>query len=48
MGYGANPNEVCEAIRSLVDVAVIGNHDAAVSGRMDYSEYYDAARFALD
>src|SRR5690606_32330736 len=27
---------------------VLGNHDAAVAGRMDYSYYYDAAREALD
>jgi diadenosine tetraphosphatase ApaH/serine/threonine PP2A family protein phosphatase len=48
VGYGPNPNEACDAIRSLVSYAVVGNHDAAVSGRMDYSEYYDAARHALD
>lgn len=48
VGYGPNPNEVCDAIRKLVKVAIVGNHDAAVSGRMDYSEYYDAARHALD
>jgi len=27
---------------------VLGNHDAAVAGRMDYSYYYDAARSVLD
>lgn len=48
VGYGANPNEVCDLLRPLVGHAVLGNHDAAVSGRMDYSEYYDAARRALD
>jgi diadenosine tetraphosphatase ApaH/serine/threonine PP2A family protein phosphatase len=48
VGYGANPNDACELIRPLVKHAVLGNHDAAVSGRMDYSEYYDAAREALD
>ena len=29
-------------------MAVLGNHDAAVSGRMEYSDYYEAARHALD
>jgi diadenosine tetraphosphatase ApaH/serine/threonine PP2A family protein phosphatase len=29
-------------------VALLGNHDAAVTGRMDYAFYYDAARHALD
>ncbi|MBI3179752.1 MAG: metallophosphoesterase family protein [Deltaproteobacteria bacterium] len=48
VGYGANPNEVCDLIRPLVSVAIVGNHDAAVAGRMDYSQYYDAARQALD
>lgn len=48
VGYGASPNEVCGVIRPLVSFAVLGNHDAAVSGRMDYTEYYDAARHALD
>ncbi len=48
VGYGAQPNECCERIRELVDVAVLGNHDAAVCGRMDYSYYRAAARDALD
>ena len=48
VGYGASPNEVCDLLRDVVDIAVIGNHDAAVVGRMDYTDYYDAARLALD
>jgi diadenosine tetraphosphatase ApaH/serine/threonine PP2A family protein phosphatase len=48
VGYGANPNEVCNLIRPLVAHAIVGNHDAACTGRMDYTEYYDAARQALD
>ncbi|MEE8408082.1 MAG: metallophosphoesterase family protein [Myxococcota bacterium] len=48
VGYGANPNQVCDLIRPLVSYAVVGNHDAAVASRMDYREYYDAARQALD
>ncbi len=48
VGYGASPNECCDAIRRIADVALLGNHDAAVSGRMDYAFYYDAARHALD
>ncbi|HLP15904.1 MAG TPA: metallophosphoesterase family protein [Bacteroidota bacterium] len=30
IGYGANPNECCEAIRSRNAVCVLGNHDAAL------------------
>lgn len=48
VGYGANPNEVCDIIRGITSVNIVGNHDAAVSGRMDYSQYYDAARASLD
>lgn len=48
VGYGASPNECCDVIRSLAQVVLLGNHDAAVAGRMDYSYYYDAARRALD
>jgi diadenosine tetraphosphatase ApaH/serine/threonine PP2A family protein phosphatase len=31
-----------------VKATILGNHDAAVAGRMDYSYYYEAARHALD
>ena len=48
VGYGASPNECAEMVRGLVRGTVLGNHDAAVAGRMDYSYYYDAARSALD
>jgi diadenosine tetraphosphatase ApaH/serine/threonine PP2A family protein phosphatase len=48
VGYGASPNPCCERIRDLASVTLLGNHDAAVSGRMDYAYYYDAARHALD
>jgi diadenosine tetraphosphatase ApaH/serine/threonine PP2A family protein phosphatase len=48
VGYGASPNECCDLIRSKVAFTILGNHDAAVAGRMDYSYYYDAARNALD
>ncbi|ACY16660.1 metallophosphoesterase family protein [Haliangium ochraceum] len=48
VGYGASPNECCDIIRNLASYTILGNHDAAVAGRMDYSYYYDAARNALD
>jgi diadenosine tetraphosphatase ApaH/serine/threonine PP2A family protein phosphatase len=48
VGYGASPNECCEIVRSVTEITLLGNHDAAVAGRMDYSFYYDAARHALD
>ena len=48
VGYGANPNACCEIIKDLCEFTIVGNHDAAVSGRMDYSFYYQQARQALD
>jgi predicted phosphodiesterase len=48
VGYGASPNECCDIVREAAAFTIVGNHDAAVAGRMDYSYYYDAARNALD
>src|SRR5688500_20202666 len=48
VGYGASPNECCDIIRNTAAFTILGNHDAAVAGRMAYSYYYDAARPALD
>ncbi|HTM22606.1 MAG TPA: metallophosphoesterase family protein [Kofleriaceae bacterium] len=48
VGYGASPNECCDMVRKRAAFTILGNHDAAVAGRMDYSYYYDAARQALD
>ncbi len=48
VGYGASPNECADIIRKVAKVTILGNHDAAVAGRMDYSYYYEAARHALD
>jgi diadenosine tetraphosphatase ApaH/serine/threonine PP2A family protein phosphatase len=48
VGYGANPNECANIVRDTAEITILGNHDAAVAGRMDYSYYYEAARQALD
>ena len=48
VGYGASPLECCRRVRALAAVTLLGNHDAAVCGRMDYRYYYGAARSALD
>lgn len=48
VGYGAEPQACSEIVRDLASVSILGNHDAAVAGRMDYSYYYEAARHALD
>lgn len=48
VGYGGSPDECVTAVRGLAEKTILGNHDAAVAGRMDYSYYYEAARNALD
>ncbi|MBI5504334.1 MAG: metallophosphoesterase family protein [Deltaproteobacteria bacterium] len=48
VGYGADPDECCDLIRASARYTILGNHDAAVAGRMDYGHYYAAARQALD
>ena len=48
VGYGGAPQACCDLVRPLVSHCILGNHDAAVCGRMDYAYYYEAARNALD
>lgn len=48
VGYGGSPNECADIVRGIAVNTILGNHDAAVAGRMDYSYYYEAARNALD
>ncbi len=48
VGYGADPEPCCDLIRENARYTVLGNHDAAIAGRMDYGNYYAAARQALD
>ncbi len=48
VGYGGFPEKCCNIVRPLVKHCIVGNHDAAVSGRMEYDFYYDAAKHALD
>ncbi len=48
VGYGGSPNECADMVREVASQTILGNHDAAVAGRMDYSYYYEAARHALD
>lgn len=48
VGYGGWPNECCQVVRRMAMATVLGNHDAAVSGRMNYDYYYDSARNVLD
>jgi diadenosine tetraphosphatase ApaH/serine/threonine PP2A family protein phosphatase len=47
VGYGPHPNEVVERLRELDAVAVQGNHDAAVLGRITPGAFNDLARAAV-
>jgi predicted phosphodiesterase len=47
VGYGPHPDEVVERLRALEAVAVQGNHDAAVLGRIPVGAFNDLARAAV-
>lgn len=48
VGYGGRPDECCDLIRERAQSVVVGNHDAAMTGRMDYDYYRRSARDALE
>jgi diadenosine tetraphosphatase ApaH/serine/threonine PP2A family protein phosphatase len=48
VGYGPHPNEVVARLRELDAVAVQGNHDAAVLGRIPTGTFNDLARAAVE
>lgn len=48
IGYGPQPNECIERLRSLPHVCVAGNHDWAAIGKLDVSDFNpDASRACL-
>ena len=42
-----SPRAVVSRIREVVQFTIMGNHDAAVAGKMDFLYYYDSAKEAL-
>jgi diadenosine tetraphosphatase ApaH/serine/threonine PP2A family protein phosphatase len=46
VGYGAKPNECCAAVRERATVCLAGNHDLAVRGTIDLSEFSGDAGIA--
>jgi diadenosine tetraphosphatase ApaH/serine/threonine PP2A family protein phosphatase len=46
VGYGARPNECCAAIRERATICLAGNHDLAVRGTIDLSEFSGDAGIA--
>jgi diadenosine tetraphosphatase ApaH/serine/threonine PP2A family protein phosphatase len=39
VGYGPRPNECCELVRTRTSLSLCGNHDLAVIGALDASEF---------
>lgn len=48
VGYGPDPNEVVERVRSLVRAIVRGNHDKAACGISDLEDFNPVARAAAE
>ena len=46
VGYGPRPNECCAAIAERADVCLAGNHDLAVRGTIDLTEFGGEAAVA--
>ena len=47
VGYGPEPNIVCDLVRQRCKVTLLGNHDAAVIGAMETDYYRDSAKHAI-
>jgi predicted phosphodiesterase len=48
VGYGPDPVRVLESVHANVDHFVLGNHEAAVTGKLDTSLFNDSARKVVD
>jgi putative phosphoesterase len=48
VGYGANPNECCEILKDIGTYSLIGNHDAACTGKIYMNWFSNHAKDALE
>ena len=48
VGYGPQPNECVERLRALAPLALSGNHDWAVLGKLDTEEFNAEARMMVN
>ena len=48
VGYGANPNECCDLVRTRCTACVMGNHDSALCGVTPLQFFNAYARAAID
>jgi predicted phosphodiesterase len=48
VGYGPNPKECIDAVRALTNFeSTLGNHDAAIAGKIDFSDFNKMAQEAV-
>jgi diadenosine tetraphosphatase ApaH/serine/threonine PP2A family protein phosphatase len=48
VGYGAEPNECIELLRTLPHICLAGNHDWAVLGKLDLRTFHESAAFVVE
>ncbi|HEY7417618.1 MAG TPA: metallophosphoesterase family protein [Ktedonobacteraceae bacterium] len=48
VGYGPNPNECIETLRSRTDTIIAGNHDWAAVGKINLDDFSEAARISAE
>ncbi len=47
VGYGPDPNECIELLRTLPHICLAGNHDWAVLGKLDIETFHENAAFVV-
>ena len=48
VGYGPEPNECIDLLRTLPHVCLAGNHDWAVVGKLDLRTFHESAAFVVE
>ncbi len=48
VGYSASPLECLETVRAMKMICVAGNHDWAVSGKLDYDHFTDQGKAGVE
>jgi diadenosine tetraphosphatase ApaH/serine/threonine PP2A family protein phosphatase len=48
VGYGAEPNECIDLLRTLPHICLAGNHDWAVVGKLDLRTFHDSAAYVVE
>ncbi len=48
VGYGAEPNECIDLLRALPHICLAGNHDWAVTGKLDLHAFHEQAAYVVE